>query len=210
MRSLSPPFLFLSSFSSSFTSDQVVITDEDKLSSDSRPTDSGQVLPAASSPKLEAEDPSFSDLPDEIHEDPRSPSHLSEEVVKAAVSPISTPPETDPEKVQEDDISSLPTEIPDICDEDPVATVPDVTLPSPGPGLSTLPTPKRSTSRTPSRSRSRSPSLLSSPLTCLSSSPIREDERRQSASESDFTDVETTSKPVKTSVKRRSDRKSVV
>ena len=179
--------------------------DEDEppqlISSDSRPTDIGQICPEDSSPRLET-----------VSEEPRFPTHLGEEAVKAAASPISTPPATSSEKVQEDDIPSLHADIPDICDEDPVATA-DVT-PSPiipEPTVPIPPTPKRSTHLTTSRSRSRSPSpsLLSSPLTCISSSPIREEETRQSTPESEFTDVEATSKPTKTSVKRRSIRVDV-
>ena len=188
---------------------QAVIMDEPPqlISSNS---DVEQICPVAASPILEIvpEGTPFSDPPDEIHEDPRSPTHPSREVVDAALSPISTSPATGSEKVQGGDISSVYPDIADLCDEDPVATVPDAT-PSPaipGPALSTPPTPKRPMSRTTSRSRSRSlsPSLLSSPLTCLSSSPIREEERRQSSPESDLTDVETASQPMKTSVKRRS------
>ena len=181
------------------------------LSSDPSPTGVGQIRPAdSSSPKLEivSEDVSFPDPPDEIHEDPRPATYPGEEVVKAAASPISTPPVTASEKVQEDVTSSLHTDAPDSCDGDPVATVPDVNpspvIPEP---VSSIPqTPKRSTSRTRSQSRSRSPSpsLLSSPLTCLSSSPIREEETRESTPESDFTDVDATCEPVKISVKRRS------
>ena len=177
-------------------------------SSDPSPTDIGQTHSADLSPKLEivSEDMSIFDPPDEIHEGPWPSTHLGEEAVKVVASPIS--PVTGSEKVQ-DDISSLHTDLPDGCDEDPVATVPAVIPPSPvnpGDTLSMPQTPKRSTSPTRSRSRSRSssPSLLSSPLTRLSSSPIREEETRQSTPESDFTDVETTCEPIKTSVKRRS------
>lgn len=192
---------------------QAVIIDEPPqlIYSNSRPADAEQICPVDASPILEivSEHIPFSDPPDETHEDPRSPIHPSGEVVNAAVSPIPTSPATASEKVQEGDIPSVHPDIPEFCDEDPVATVPDAT-PSPvipGPALSTPLTPKRPTSRTTSRSRSRSlsPSLLSSPLTCLSSSPIREEEEtRESTSESDLTDVETASKPIKTSVKRRS------
>jgi len=185
--------------------------DEDEppqlTSPDSRPTDNGQTRPADLSPKLEifAEDASIPDPPDE---DPQPSAHLSEEVVKAAASPISTPPVTGSEKIHDDDISSLHTDIPGSCDEPPVATVPDVVPLSPANPTDPLAmpqTPERPTSRTGSRpsSRSPSPSLLSSPLTCLSSSPIREEETRQSTPESDF-DLETTCEPTKTSVKRRS------
>jgi len=190
--------------------------DEDEppqvISSDSRPTDIGQIHPVGSPPKLEIvceEGASFSDPSDEIYEGPRPPTRLSEEVVKveAATLLISTPPpsEIGPEQIQENCTSSLHIDISDACDEDPVTAVPDVTPPSPivlGPALSVPPTPKRSVSR--SRSRSSSPSLLSSPLTRLSSSPMREEDTRHSTPDSDFTDVETTSKPIKTSVKRRS------
>ena len=188
--------------------------DEDEppqlTSSEPRPTDIGQTRSAELSPKLEiySQDASIPDPPDEIHEDLRSPTHLSEEAVKTAASPISTPPVTGSEKIQEDDMPSLHTGIPDSCDESLAATVPDVAPPSPvnpGDTLAMPQTPKRPASRTGSQpnSRSPSPSLLSSPLTCLSSSPIREEETRQSTPESDF-DVETTCEPTKTSAKRRS------
>jgi len=188
--------------------------DEDEpsqlTSSEPRPTDIGQTRPADISPKLEisSQDAYIPDPPDEIHEDPRSPTHLSEEAVKTTASPISTPPVTGSEKIQEEDMSSLHTGIPDSCDEPLAATVPDIAPPSPvnpGDTLAMPQTPTRPASRTGSRpnSRSPSPSLLSSPLTCLSSSPIREEETRQSTPESDF-DVETTCEPTNTSVKRRS------
>ena len=186
--------------------------DEDEppqlTSSEPRPTDTRQTPPADLSPKLEisSEDASAPDPLDEVHEDHRSPTHLSEEVVKTATSPISTPPVTGSEKIQEDNISPLHTGIPDSCDESLAATVPDVAPPSPvnlGDTLAIPQTPTRPASRTGSRPNSRSPSLLSSPLTRLSSSPIREVETRQSTPESDF-DVETTCEPTKTSVKRRS------
>jgi hypothetical protein len=189
--------------------------DEDEpthlTASDPTPTDIGQIRLPDLSPKLEtvSEDASVSDPPDEIHKGPRPPIHLGEEIAKAAASPMLTPPVTGPEKIQADATLSLHTGIPDSCDEDSVATVPDVVPPSsviPEPALSVSQTPKRSMSRTRSRSRSRSPSptLLSSPLTCFSSSPMREEEARQSSPESDSTDVETTCKPTKTPAKRRS------
>ena len=192
--------------------DQVVIMDEPPqlISSDPRPADVEQICPVDASPILEivSEHIPFFDPPHEIHEDPRSSTHPSREVVNAVVPPIPASSATASENVPEGDISSVHPDIPDICDEDPVATVPDGT-PSPvipGPALSVSHTPKRPTSCTAPRSRSPSPSpsLLSSPLTCLSSSPIREEESRESTPESDFTDVETASKPIKTSVKRRS------
>lgn len=189
--------------------------DEDEpthlTASDPTPTDIGQIRPPDLSPKLEtvSEDASVSDPSDEIRKGPRPPIHLGEEIAKAAASPMPTPPVTGPEKIQADATLSLHTGIPDSCDEDSVATVPDVGPPSsviPEPALSVSQTPKRSTSHTRSRSRSRSlsPTLLSSPLTCFSSSPMREEEARQSSPESDSTDAETTCKPTKTPAKRRS------
>lgn len=181
------------------------------MSLDSRPSDIGQVCPSDPSPELEttSEAVPVSDPTDEIHEDHRRPSHLYEQVPKAAAPTISTPPAICSEKVQEDDISSLRADTPGSYNEDPVATVLDATPPPlviPCPASPMPRTPRRSTPRTRSQSRSRSlsPTLPSSPLTCLSSSPIREEETRQSTPDSDLTDLETDCKPTKTSAKRRS------